>query len=334
MEMQNLHVFESANNRSAHVSDTGDKSWRRVQLDIDWLRKLAPAATSNNSAINSLSLILESMSLPNSTNLDLLTNSMGFASIEMFTEMLDATGWTRDLLKYGTYLPSEIEPVVAALVADGMSRVGLMAVNPEGPPTVNPLFMTPLGSDPALAAKKIMAGTYTFNNRAAGPSTKVNFTVTVSGLAYLADSNSYILALLVLLIHAAFALAHIAYVVRHRVFCTTWDSSLGFVVLAAKSGAKRAKDRLSNAANRPNSANSVSDTASLFRNAGSGIERYQSMKTEVRIRATDTLGTHWSTVGGGLKSGAGQQVEILFGGDEGKLAQAGYKKLKIGKVYG
>ena len=57
------------------------------------------------------------------------------------------------------------------------------------------------------------------------------------------------------------------------------------------------------------------------------------MMTEVRIRATDTLGTHWSAVGGGPKTGAGQQVEMLLGPDEGKFAQAGYKKLEIGKAY-
>lgn len=71
--------------------------------------------------------------------------------------------------------------------------------------------------------------------------------------------------------------------------------------------------------------NGLSDTVSLFKNAGSGIEKYRTMKTEVRIRARDV---HGSAAEVGATSGARQQVEILFGCDEGKLAQAGCKMLE------
>lgn len=122
--------------------------------------------------------------------------------------------------------------------------------------------------------------------------------------------------------HAALVLAHTAYVLYTRVFCSTWDSFTSLVVLANKSAIKRTESGEAD----------ISDTASLLRNAGSGIERYRTIKTEVRIRTKKVPGTN--SPASGAASRTGQQVELLFGQDEGTLAQAGFKKLEIGKAFG
>jgi len=150
----------------------------------------------------------------------------------------------------------------------------------------------------------------------------LDWSVQVAGLAYRADSNAYKLALVVLFLQAALVLAHTVYVLYTRVFCSTWDSFTSLVVLANKSAIKRTESGEAN----------VSDTASLFRNAGSGIKRYRTMKTEVRIRPKKRPGAN--SPASRAASRTGQQVELLFGRAEGTLAQAGIEKLKIGKAYG
>ena len=142
---------------------------------------------------------------------------------------------------------------------------------------------------------------------------------------------------MVLFIHAALALAHTAYVIYYRVFrnpddsfhgfiCDAWDSILGFVVLAARSGAEEN-------AGVANGAGRASSTAALFKNAGAGFKRYRTMKTEVRIRTKQSHGTSNSTVQPGATGGSGQQVEIIFGRDENTLARAGFRKVEIGRAY-
>lgn len=102
------------------------------------------------------------------------------------------------------------------------------------------------------------------------------------------------------------------------------------MVLAARSGDKRTRSEETEA-DESDATIGISDAASLFKNAGLGIENYRTMKTGVRIRAREV---HGSAAEAGATSGARQQVEILFGRGEGKLAQAGYQRLEIGKDYG
>lgn len=281
-------VMQSPNLFAAHAtgdpSNHDDPSWRPVQIDMDWLESLTPPLD-NDITYTSLAAILTA------TNLVRLENS---TNVQQFSHVVQ----------------SLVEIVVASLVADGMSRVGFAGLGQVGAQYSNSLSFLP--KEPSESVwKAFMAGTYKFPRPATGSYTVLDWSVQVSGLAYHAGSNAYTLALVVLFLHAALALAHIAYVLRTRVFCSTWESFTSLVVLAAKSG--------------------MSDT-SLFKNAGSGIKRCRTMKTEVRIRTKQHPGAN--NPASGAASGTGQQVKLLFGPDEGRLAQAGFEKLEIGKVYG
>lgn len=288
-------------------TDPFANSSRPVQMDIDWLLNLTPA-TSNDTTSTSLAAILTAMDLDSLGN---ITNATGISLVA----------------------PALVETVVAAVVADGMSRVGYTALVQAGDQDFY-LPVEPAGS----IWPRFMAGKYNFPRPSSpGPFTALDWTVEVSGLAYRVDSNAYKLALAVLFTHAALALAHFAYVVYTRVLggtrdsflgsvCDTWGSFLGFVVLAARSGVE-GNVGVANGAGGPR------DPAILFKNAGAGIERYRTMETEVRIRSKQTRGTNNPTVQGGVTGGSGQQVEILFGRDGNSLARAGFKRLEIGKAY-
>lgn len=263
---------------------------------MDWLETLTPPLD-NDITYTSLAAILTA------TNLVSLENS---TNVQQFSHIVQPL----------------VEIVVASLIADGMSRVGFAGLGQVGAQYPNSLSFLPKEPSESIW-KAFMAGTYKFPRPATGSYTVLDWSVQVSGLAYHAESNAYTLALVVLFLHAALALAHIAYVLRTRVFCSTWESFTSLVVLAAKSANKRAES---------GEEADMSDTSSLFRNAGSGIERYRTMKTEVRIRTKQRPGTN--NPASGAASGTGQQVKLLFGPDEGRLAQAGFEKLEIGKVYG
>ena len=182
-----------------------------------------------------------------------------------------------------------------------------------------------------------MAGTYKFprpSNTTDPPYTVLDSTVELTGPAYRADSNAYKLALAVLFVHAVLAMVHMAYVIKTGVFCNTWDSMTNLIVLAARSNRiiKRPVNNNRAHVNSSDAADDASNTAALFRNAGSGVERYRTMKTEVRIRAHH--GTNYSVAAGPVGRGTDQQqVRILFGKDDDTLVRAGFGKLEIGKTY-
>lgn len=291
MQSPNLFDADAAGDPSNH----DDPSWRPVQIDMDWLESLTPPLD-KDITYTSLAAILTA------TNLVSLENSTNVQQLSHIVQPL-------------------VEIVVASLIADGMSRVGFAGLGQVGTQYLNSLSFLPKEPSESIW-KAFMAGTYKFPRPATGSYTVLDWSVQVSGLAY-PESNAYTLALVVLLLHAALALAHIAYVLRTRVFCSTWESFTSLVVLAAKSANKRAES---------GEEADMSDTYSLFRNAGSGIERYRTMKTEVRIRTKQRPGTN--NPASVAASGTGQQVELLFDPDDGRLAQAGFEKLEIGKVYG
>lgn len=76
-----------------------DGSWRRVQIDLDWLNTLTPPLGGNTSGWTTLAALLTDMGMDNSTG----------AIIDWFD------------------VSTVLETVVAALVADGMSRQGYAA---------------------------------------------------------------------------------------------------------------------------------------------------------------------------------------------------------------
>lgn len=252
-----------------------DGSWRRVEIDMDWLNTLTPPLGSSASGWTSLAALLADMGMDNSTGI---------------------------IVDWSDVLPV-LETIIATLVADSMSRQGYAANGGSSRRFSDALNQLPWDNS-ASSQQSILAGTYTFPPPV-GTATQLHWSVVVGGYAYRADSLAYYLALTVLFLHATLALGHATYVLWYRICCDGWDSFIGLIVLAAKSGMPAA-----------------SAAVDVFENASAGIERYRTMSTQVRIRALHASGA---------TPVSQDDVKILFGDEE--LA-AGYKELEIGKTYG
>ena len=252
-----------------------DSSWRRVQIDTDWLNILTPNFDAKTPGWTSLAALLTNIGIDNSTG-----------------------------LVYSWYdMTAPLETVIATIVADGMSRQGYAANGGLSMEVLDRLEWLPW-DDLASSRQSLLAGKYSFP-RPPGEATRLEWSVVVGGYAYRADSVAYYLALTVLFLHAALALGHVVYVLWTRVCFDAWDSFLGLLVLAAKSGIPE-----------------TPRTIGVFENASVGIQRYRTMSTEVCIRAKPSSSA--ATTGQ-------EDTKILFGDEK---LEAEYHPLKDGKTYG
>lgn len=267
--IQNTRPYPDLTGYQYNFLPVDDGSWRRVQIDTDWLNALTPTLSNSTSGWTSLAALLTGMGMDNSTG---------------------------EIIQWADVL-SVLETVIAALVADGMSRQGYAANGGSSTQFSDALNLLPWDNS-ASSQQSLLAGMYAFPSPE-GTATQLHWSVVVGGYAYRADSLAYYLALTVLFLHAALALSHVSYILWRRVCCDAWDSFIGLLVLAAKSGA-----------------------VDMFENASAGIERYRTMSTQVRIRASPTSG-----------AGAANQedVKILFGD---QTLPAGYQTLEIDQTYG
>lgn len=213
--IQNTRPFSDLNGFQYNFLPIDDGTWRRVQIDTDWLNTLTPSFDSNTPGWTSLAALLTDIGIDDITD----------------SNQLDEV------------LPV-LETIVAILVADGMSRQGYAANGGSSTNLTDALNQIPWDNS-VSSQQSLLAGTYAFPPPA-GPSTPLRWTVVVAGYAYRADSLAYYLALTVLFLHAALALGHIAYVLRTRVCCDAWDSFVGLVVLAAKSSVPAASSGAAN----------------------------------------------------------------------------------------
>ena len=273
--IQNTRPFPDLTGYQYNFLPIDDGSWRRVQIDLDWLNTLTPALDNSTSGWTSLAALLTDMGMDNSTG----------------------------MIVYWDDLPPILETVIATLVADGMSRQGYAANGGSSTHFSDALNLLPWDNS-ASSQQSLLAGTYAFPSPG-GTATPLHWSVVVGGYAYRADSLAYYLALTVLFLHAAFALSHVSYILWKRVCCDAWDSFVGLLVLVAKSGMPRA-----------------SGADDMFENASAGIERYRTMSTQVRIRASPASG---------IGAASQEDVKIIFGD---RTFAAGYQTLEIGKIYG
>ena len=249
-----------------------DGSWRRVQMDLDWLNILTPPLPSSAPDWNSLAALFSDMGIDNSTGLIM--------------------NWF-DII-------SSVEAVIATVVADGMSRQGY-AANGGSLMHVSDALNLLSWDNSASSQGSILAGTYSFPVPS-GAATQLQWSVAVSGYAYKADSLAYYLALTVLFVHAALALSFVVYKLWTHIFNKAWDSFIELFLLAATSCS--------------------SGPADIFENTSSGIERYRTMKTAVRIRALSASGATPATQ---------NDIKIFFGKEKPGVD---YRKLEIDKAYG
>ena len=236
--------------------------------------------------LNTLTPLLEDSGTSGWTSLAALFTGMGLDNgTGMIVEWSDVS--------------APLECAIATVVADGMSRLGY-SLN-GGSLTHFSDSLAQVQWDDSLSSQQgMLAGTYQFPAPDPGPATQLHWSVVISGYAYRADSVAYYLALSVLFLHAAMALCHVFYMLWKRICCSAWGSSTGLVVLAARSGT-------------PQVASGATD---VLENTSSGIERYRTMGTKVRIRTDKT---------------PQENIKMLFGEE---TQAAGYKDLQIDRLYG
>ena len=285
-----------------------DGSWRKVSIDTDWLDALTPSVDNTTSGYTSLAALLSDLDISNHT--------------------------------YDDATPT-LEGIVATLVANGMSRTNFRSTGKAPEQLEDPLNILP--DESSSQWERFMRGSYSFP-RPEGPATKIKLSVTVEGYAYRADSKAYRLALAVLLLHAILAIGHIVYVVRTRVSCGAWRSMINYVVIAATSsvGIESSTDEKENSNDFDGHETSTKGFPEEFQNASSGISRFRTMKTEVRLRAKETTSQPESASQCNRNAnadteaidGSNHQVKMLFGrADEQLLEKEGYSQIAVGKVY-
>ena len=254
-----------------------DGTWRRVKITTDWLISI-PASSVNRSmgGVSVLGALLQGMGLDNRTG--------------TVVEWVDVV--------------SSLESVIAVLYADALSRQGFFPNGGNSSHFTDPADQFPWDNS-YESQSSLLAGKYKFT-RPAGPATRLEWSIVVSGYAYRADSVAYYLALTVLFLHAAMALVHVLYLLHGRLCSSSWDSVTGLIVLAATSFRRSAR----------------SNTADHLGNTSVGVERYRTLSTGVRVRTLPTSG---------ITPARHDNLKILFG-DDGMAS--GYEKVAIGNAYG
>ncbi|KAI4109389.1 MAG: hypothetical protein L6R37_000546 [Teloschistes peruensis] len=293
--------------------------WRKVQIDKNWLEALTPSIDNETAGATSLAGVLE----------DLESLAGVFEDMDIENDVGNSTDALRQVV-------ARVEAIVATMVTDGMSRTGFRSVGISVDQRTGPLNVL-LDVSPSDWASFI-GGRHKFP-RPDGPATELQLSMTIGGYAYRADSKAYWLALTVLFLHAALALAHLGYVILTRVFCNAWDSITSFIVLAALSGTESDPSAMIKVEGNLSFARTASH---VFEHASSGISRYRTMNTVVKIRTrkkktqpgcaapTTATTTTMPTV-----HNLGEEVEMLFGDqDDITLEGEGYQKVEINKTYG
>ncbi|KAF4627139.1 hypothetical protein G7Y89_g11023 [Cudoniella acicularis] len=224
--------------------DSGDIIYRSVRLSKDWLQVLTPRLGFGNTSADtwtSLAYMLTEIRVNNSTGFIGSWSDAGVA----------------------------IQSLVSAVVADGMSRVGYERngglTNTTSPPW--PLTQDPSDDayDPILAGTYVLPLAYDWNG-SVSDKTEMQWSTTVTGLGYRANSLAYYLALAVLFTHTIIALIHTIWVFRTGETSTAWRSLTELVVLALRS---------------------MLLSGETLENASVGIEKYTTLREAVHLR---TLG--------------------------------------------
>lgn len=200
-----------------------DGTWKQVSIDLDWLYALTPLL--NNSASPSPQRSRDRLGW---TSLSAMLTAAGFDS----SDYLDSgeTGWGE--------ATSAIESAIALVVVEGMARAGQTTEDPTNDIYYRNEGETHLYEDEYDIDKVVEKMFPLYDSILRGDSkqllapldvasenvTKAHWSVTVTGFAYKADSNSYYLAIAVLLFYAVAAIAHTVYRLYTGVSSDAWDS--------------------------------------------------------------------------------------------------------------
>ena len=293
-----ITVGSLTDTRAPNVSDPNGKGflpndngqWTTADLSMDWLNTLTPSLSYYS----------------NATQAFVPSNDSGWTTLASILQGAGIDNSTAAIADWGD-IRSPVESMIASVVADGMSRVGY---SPNG------------GSLDSIAAQSNQAGLNmapssifpTFlNGRASIPPswtndtsglTKLEWTATIAGYAYKADSLAYYLSLALLFGHATLAIAHTLYRVITARSSDAWASAAELLVLAQQSAPAE---------------HALGSTCA-------GIQRGTTFQQGLRIRAVTRDARN--------DTGAGEELQMLVGEDQWTDKANGLQDVNIGQKYG
>ncbi|MCJ1401737.1 hypothetical protein MMC11_004954 [Xylographa trunciseda] len=262
-----------------------DGTWRTVDLDISWLEALSPALNESANTMSDHSLSLETLQFPGWTTLSSIFQQAGYDN---------STGDVDDWTDLGRFT----EMIIALLVADGMSRIGLT----QNSGTANQIgdfsdSYFPWLPDLNSRVSALLSGGSAISppDPNDGPMTSLDWTVFVEGYSYAADSSAYYLALTVLFLYMALALTHIGYTLRKRWFSNCWNDVSEMLALGHNSA-----------------------PSELLENTSAGIEAHATNRLTLKVRVLET------------EAGQQEKVCLVVGLD---TREVGYRRVQVGKKY-
>jgi hypothetical protein len=194
--------------------------WRTVSIDDDWLSTLTPRISKGSDTWSTLASAFTDAGFDNSTGI--------------------VNQWTS--------LGTTIENTIATIVVDGMSRVGLSDNGGNMYQVMNRYDWINWDGDRSENWNRMLRGEDVIqppSGTDAANITRLEWTVTVSGLAYKADGLPYYLALSVLILHTLLATLHIIHMLWTRQSSDTWHSFEEMILLSQNSRPRQA-GKLSN----------------------------------------------------------------------------------------
>ena len=262
-----------------------DGTWRTVDLDLSWLEALTPALNGPADTESSHTLSLETLQFPGWTTLSSIFHQAGYDN---------STGDVDDWYELGQFT----EMIIALLVADGMSRVGL---------TQNSGLVDQIGdfgndyfpwlADANSLVSALLSGGSAISppDPVDGPTTGLDWTVFIEGYSYAADSTAYYLALTVLFVYMALALAHIGYTLRKRWFSDCWNEVSEMLALGHNSAPSQ-----------------------LLENTSAGIAAHMTNRLTLKVRVPEA------------EASQQERVCLVVGLDTKEI---GYRRVEVEKIF-
>jgi hypothetical protein len=193
--------------------------WRTVTIDSSWLSTLVPHVPHDSG-----------------TNWTTLAQAFTVAGFDNSTGIV-SSNWTT--------LGSTIETTIATVLVDGMSRIGLSANGGNMYDVMDRYNWIHWINDTAIQGTKGDNLNRLLRNQdvilpptgvdVATNITKLEWSVTIAGLAYEANSLPYYLALSVLLLHTSIASLHMIYMLWTRRSSDSWQSLEEMLALSQNS---------------------------------------------------------------------------------------------------
>jgi hypothetical protein len=277
--------IKSTNRSSIAVgfAPLNDGTWNKIAIDLDWLYTLTPLLG------NETQFPAESRSKPGWTSLASMLTTAGFDNkTSLVSEWID--------------IRSPVEGAIAILLVEGLARIGLSQNGGRENHFSDAIQIPNFPSDLKEGWNSLLKndGKALLPPPGVDPTnlTKLQWTITVSGLSYLADSTAFYLALTVLFIYLAVAFGHIFHSLFTRRSSAAWHSFEDMMVLS----------------------HSSQPAPSVLRNTSAGIRSHKTFESTVRIKVAK----------GQRRVQEEEELQLLFG----QVSDMEYESVAVGRAYG